>query len=59
MMIHERILKNKDGLAVVPVTDGSCQGCFGMMPAQVINEIRMKDKIVMCENCARMLYIEE
>ena len=56
---YGRISANKDGLAVVPIIDDSCQGCFGLMPAQVINEVRMKNAIVCCENCTRILYIEE
>jgi predicted nucleic acid-binding Zn-ribbon protein len=56
---YERILANKDGLAVVPIVGESCQGCFAHMPAQVINEVKMNTSIVCCENCTRMLYIEE
>ncbi|MBU0605279.1 MAG: hypothetical protein KKH77_03210 [Candidatus Omnitrophica bacterium] len=56
---YDRILTNKDGLAVAPITGESCQGCFGHMPAQVINEVRMKSSIICCENCTRILYIEE
>jgi predicted nucleic acid-binding Zn-ribbon protein len=56
---YERILNSKDGLAVVPVVSESCQGCFRLMPPQVINEIRMKNDLIFCENCARILYIEE
>ena len=56
---YERIVKNKDGLAVVPVANDACQGCYRMMPPQVINEIRMKKELIFCENCARILYIEE
>lgn len=56
---YERIVKNKDGLAVVPVSNDACQGCYRVMPPQVINEIRMKRALVFCENCARILYIEE
>ena len=56
---YDRILANKDGLAVVPITGESCQGCFGRMPSQVINEVKMKNAIICCENCTRMLYIEE
>ena len=56
---YERIIKSKDGLAVVPVANDSCQGCFRIMPPQVINEIRMKTNLIFCENCARILYIEE
>ena len=56
---YERIVKSKDGLAVVPVTNEACQGCFRVMPPQVINEIKMKQAMVFCENCARILFIEE
>ncbi len=56
---YERIIASKDGLAVVPVANDSCQGCFRIMPPQVINEIRMKADLVYCENCARILYLEE
>jgi predicted nucleic acid-binding Zn-ribbon protein len=56
---YEKILKSKDGLAVVPVSGDSCQGCFRIMPPQVINEIRMKTDLIFCENCTRILYIEE
>lgn len=56
---YDRIIRNKDGLAVVPVANEACQGCFRIMPPQVINEIKMKDQLIFCENCARILYIEE
>lgn len=56
---YERIVRNKDGLAVVPVASESCQGCFRVMPPQVINEIKMNNQLIFCENCARILYIAE
>lgn len=56
---YERIIKNKDGLAVVTIADDACQGCFRVMPPQVVNEIKMNDELVFCENCARILYLEE
>jgi predicted nucleic acid-binding Zn-ribbon protein len=59
LVTYDRIVASKDRLAVVPVANESCQGCFRIMPPQVINEIRMKDALIVCENCARILYIEE
>lgn len=56
---YERILKNREGLALVAVKDYACQGCFINVPPQVINEIKMHDRLVICENCARILYIED
>lgn len=56
---YERILKGKDGLALVKIKDFSCQGCFMNVSPQVVNEIKMEDKIIFCEFCSRILYIEE
>jgi len=56
---YERILHGKDGVALVPVKNENCGGCFVNIPPQVINEIRLKGKIIYCERCARMLYTEE
>jgi predicted nucleic acid-binding Zn-ribbon protein len=44
---------------VVPIAGDSCQGCFRILPPQVINEVRMKTELVVCENCTRILYVEE
>lgn len=55
---YEKVLANRSGLAIVTVRHHACQGCFINLPPQVINEIRMKEKVVSCENCARILYIE-
>lgn len=55
---YERILANRDGLAIVPVRDNSCQGCNMYVPPQVINLIKMYERIITCEVCNRMLYIE-
>ena len=56
---YERILHNRDGLAIVSVKDNSCQGCNMYVPAQVINLIKMYERIITCEVCNRILYIED
>ncbi len=56
---YDKILKSKSGLAMAAVKGDACQGCYRVMPPQVINEIKMKQDIIFCGNCARMLYIEE
>jgi len=55
---YERILHNRDGLAMVPVIGGSCGGCNMNLPPQVINEAKLKKECIFCGNCARILYIE-
>lgn len=56
---YQRILENKDGLAIVSVVNNSCGGCNMFVPPQVINLIRMYENIITCEMCNRILYIEE
>jgi len=56
---YERILRNRDGLAIVSVDNNSCQGCNMFVPPQVINLIKMYERIITCETCNRILYIKE
>jgi len=56
---YEKILTNRDYLAIVKVENNACQGCFMNVPPQVINLIKMYDNLVICEACQRILYIDE
>ncbi len=56
---YERILSNRDGLAIVTVKNNSCQGCNMFVPPQVINLVKMYEHIVVCEMCNRILYIDD
>ncbi|MDD5565557.1 MAG: C4-type zinc ribbon domain-containing protein [Candidatus Omnitrophica bacterium] len=56
---YERILLNRDGLAIVSVKDNTCQGCNMYVPPQVINLIKMYERIITCEVCNRILYTAE
>jgi len=50
---------NSRGNAIVKVEKGICQGCFMKVTPQINSEVRKNDKIIRCENCARILYSEE
>ncbi len=56
---YERILHSRGGLAIVTVKDNSCGGCHMLVPPQVINLIKMYEKVITCEVCNRILYIQE
>jgi predicted nucleic acid-binding Zn-ribbon protein len=56
---YERILNNREGLAIVRVHNNACQGCNMSLPPQVINMIKMYERIISCELCQRILYLEE
>lgn len=52
----KRIRKNyRNGLAVVPVERDACGGCFNAIPPQRQSEIKQRKKIIVCENCGRVL----
>ncbi len=53
---YDRIRKNyHNGLAVVAVERDSCGGCFHAIPPQKQSEIKLRKKIMVCENCGRIL----
>jgi predicted nucleic acid-binding Zn-ribbon protein len=57
---YERIRKNyRNGLSVVPIVRDACGGCFNAIPPQRQSEIRQRKKIIVCENCGRILVDEE
>jgi len=56
----DRIRNNfRNGLAVVPVVRDACGGCFNAIPPQRQSEIRQHKKIIVCENCGRVLVDED
>lgn len=53
---YDRIRNNyRNGLGVVPVLRDSCGGCFNAIPPQKQSEIKQHKKIIVCENCGRIL----
>ncbi len=49
----------KGGIALVSVKNSACQGCFTELPPQTISELMKDEKIIACERCSRILYLEE
>jgi len=56
---YEHLVKNRQGMALVPLKGGKCGGCHMVLPAEVSNQVKQYKNIVQCEMCARMLYLEE
>lgn len=57
---YEKIRKSyRNGLAVVPVERDACGGCFNAIPPQKQSEIKQHKKVMICENCGRILVDEE
>ncbi len=56
---YNRILENRQGLAIVEAKNNTCMGCNMFVPAQAHNLIKMYDRIVTCEVCNRILFIAD
>ncbi|RYY96969.1 MAG: hypothetical protein EOO11_12155 [Chitinophagaceae bacterium] len=53
---YEKIRSSyRNGLAVVPVERDACGGCFYAIPPQKQSEIKQRKKVMVCENCGRIL----
>ena len=53
---YEMILSRRGGLAVVPVRDGTCQGCRMRVPPQLYNQIQRNEQVILCPSCQRILH---
>lgn len=56
---YERLGRAKHGLAVVAVVKGACGGCFAALPPQRVNEARLAERLVFCDDCSRILVWDE
>jgi hypothetical protein len=57
--LYDLIVQKKQGLALVKVNGEICGACRLQLRPQLLNEIRLAKELVICENCSRILYIEE
>ena len=56
--LYNRIAAKKQGLALAVVNGEVCAACQMKLRPQLINDIRLGEQIVVCENCSRILYFE-
>ncbi|MDP3929645.1 MAG: C4-type zinc ribbon domain-containing protein [Bacteroidota bacterium] len=53
---YDRIRKSvKNGIGVATIERESCSGCFAGIPPQRQSDIKQRKKIIVCENCGRVL----
>jgi predicted nucleic acid-binding Zn-ribbon protein len=56
VVAYKRIRSNaRNGLSVVTVERDACGGCFNKIPPQRQLDIRMRNRITVCEYCGRIL----
>jgi predicted nucleic acid-binding Zn-ribbon protein len=52
--LYNRIAKFR-GKAVCLIIDNTCTGCFANLTHQFLNELKKGNKILLCDNCGRIL----
>lgn len=57
--LYANTLKKSGGVAIVPVTNGVCTGCFLTIPPQSLIEIKKGEELIFCPRCYRIVYLEE
>jgi predicted nucleic acid-binding Zn-ribbon protein len=57
--LYVRISHKKGGAALSPVTDDFCSLCHVRVRPQMLNELLSTRKLILCENCGRILYWRE
>lgn len=53
---YSTLRERRNGLAVVNVLQGVCQGCFMSIPPQKYNQLLKGDQIFDCPTCQRIIY---
>lgn len=53
---YTTLRQRRNGLAVVNVVDGVCQGCFMAIPPQLFNMLLRGDQLFECPTCQRMIH---
>jgi predicted nucleic acid-binding Zn-ribbon protein len=57
--LYHRLMKSKAGLALAPLRDGKCEGCHMKLIASTVAAVNTGKEIARCEDCGRILYVED
>ena len=56
---YEILRERRNGLAIVNVVEGVCQGCFMNLPPQKYNMLLRGDQVLECPSCQRLIYHQQ
>lgn len=57
--LYEKLMKSKDGMAIATLRDGQCTGCHMKVIASTAIAVQSGIVVTQCENCGRILAIDE
>jgi predicted nucleic acid-binding Zn-ribbon protein len=58
-IFNQTKVKQKNGVAIVAVTDAVCNGCNMNIPPQMYNELHRFDRLQQCPYCQRIIYLDD
>lgn len=57
--LYEKLMKSKDGMAIATLRDGKCTGCHMKVIASTGIAVQQGKEVTQCENCGRILAMDE
>lgn len=57
--LYNKLIKSKDGLAIATLHHGQCTGCNMKVIASTAIAVHSEKEITQCENCGRILAMDE
>jgi predicted nucleic acid-binding Zn-ribbon protein len=54
---YDAVRAKRDGVAIVPMVNGSCAGCRMTLPPHQANDVKKGKSVVICESCSRIIYL--
>ena len=57
--LYNKLMKSKDGMAIATLKDWKCTGCHMRVIASTAIAVQSEKEITQCENCGRILAIDE
>ena len=57
--LYEKLMKSKDGMAIASLNGGKCTGCHMKVIASTAIAVQSGKEVTQCENCGRILAIDE
>lgn len=59
LLARYRSIKQHSTPPMAKLINGQCSGCFMALPSATLLKLKDSDELILCDNCGRILYIEE
>lgn len=56
---YRRIYEKRDGIAICLLESRHCPGCYSEIPQQLIEDVKLTDRVNFCMHCGRILLLKK